>query len=182
MDCYNMNMFDGWDKMASARKPIIAGVNGFCLGGGCELAMMCDFIVAGNKAKFGQPEITLGTIPGIGGTQRMLRAVGKSKAMDLILTGDFMGAEEAKDYGLVSRIFPAEDLEAEVLKIAEKVAGYSKPATMMAKEAVNEGYELTLKEGVKYERRLFFGSFASKDQKEGMAAFVEKRAPTFTDC
>merc|ERR1711865_1123754 len=122
MDAYKTNMFDSWDRTTLTNKPVIAAVNGYALGGGCELAMMCDFIIAGDKAQFGQPEITLGTIPGIGGTQRMLRAVGKAKAMDLILTGDFMGAEEAKDYGLVSRIFPAEDLEAEVLKIAEKVA------------------------------------------------------------
>lgn len=169
----------GHDRITRFRKPIIAAVNGFALGGGCELAMLCDFIVASAKAKFGQPEINLGVAPGIGGTQRLTRFVGKSKAMDMILTGRMMGAEEAERSGLVSRIFPADTLIAEVLAIAAKIASQSPLAVAMNKELVEAAYETTLTTGVALERRLFHSLFAFEDQKEGMAAFVEKRKPAF---
>ncbi len=168
-------------KIEACRKPIIAAVAGFALGGGCELAMMCDFILAAENAKFGQPEINLGTIPGSGGTQRLTRFVGKSKAMEMCLTGRMMDAEEAERAGLVSRVIPAAELMDEVMKTAERIAAMSKPATMMAKEAVNRAYETTLAEGVRFERRLFHSTFAMADQKEGMAAFIEKRKPAFKD-
>ena len=168
-----------WETILEVRKPVIAAVAGFALGGGCELAMMCDFVLAANTAKFGQPEITLGIIPGSGGTQRLTRLVGKSKAMELVLTGRMMDAAEAERAGLVARIVPAADLVAEALKTAEKIASFSRPSVLMAKEAVNRALETTLTEGVRFERRLFHSLFATEDQKEGMAAFAEKRPPNF---
>jgi enoyl-CoA hydratase len=178
-DAYLSDFIGRWDAVARARKPIIAAVAGFALGGGCEVAMMCDFIIAADTAQFGQPEIKLGVIPGAGGTQRLTRAIGKAKAMDLVLTGRMMGAEEAERAGLVARVVPAADLIAEALKAGAAVAAMSLPAAMMAKEAVNAAFETTLAEGVRYERRLFYSLFATQDQKEGMAAFVEKRKPAF---
>jgi enoyl-CoA hydratase len=170
-----------WERVTRCRKPVIAAVAGYALGGGCELAMMCDFIIAGDNAKFGQPEITIGTIPGAGGTQRLTRFVGKSKAMEMCLTGRMMDAEEAERSGLVSRIVPVADLVEEAVKVATKIAGLSAPIVMMAKESVNRAYETTLSEGVKSERRLFHATFATADQKEGMNAFAEKRPPVFTN-
>ncbi|WP_160123655.1 enoyl-CoA hydratase [Rhodovarius lipocyclicus] len=169
-----------WEVVPTIRKPVIAAVSGFALGGGCELAMMCDFILAAENAKFGQPEINLGVIPGAGGTQRLTRAVGKAKAMELVLTGRFMDAAEAERAGLVSRIVPLDKLMEEALKVGQKLATLSRPATAMAKEAVNRAFETTLAEGVRFERRLFHGLFASADQKEGMSAFAEKRPAQFT--
>ncbi len=169
----------GWETILQVRKPVIAAVSGYALGGGCELAMMCDFIIAADTAKFGQPEINLGVIPGAGGSQRLTRFVGKSKAMDMVLTGRNMDAQEAERSGLVSRIVPAADLLDEVMKVADRIAGLSLPSVMMAKEAVNRSYETTLNEGVRFERRLFHSLFATEDQKEGMAAFIEKRQPAF---
>ena len=169
----------GWDDVAAFRKPMIAAVSGFALGGGCELAMMCDFIIASETAKFGQPEITLGIRPGMGGTQRLTRAVGKAKAMDLVLTGRMMDAAEAERSGLVARVVTPEKLMEEALAAAEKIAGYSLPATMMAKEAVVRAHETVLSEGMRAERRLFHALFATEDQKEGMTAFIEKRKPAF---
>jgi enoyl-CoA hydratase len=168
-----------WEHIRNVRKPVIAAVAGYALGGGCELAMMCDIIIAAESAKFGQPEINLGIFPGAGGTQRLPRAVGKAKAMDLCLTARMMDAAEAERAGLVSRVVPADKLMAEALAAAEKIASYSLPVAMMAKEAVNRAYESTLSEGVLFERRMFHAAFALDDQKEGMAAFVEKRKPTF---
>jgi enoyl-CoA hydratase len=168
-----------WERVTRCRKPVIAAVAGFALGGGCELAMMCDFIIAGDNAKFGQPEIKLGVMPGSGGTQRLTRFVGKSKAMEMCLTGRMMDAAEAERSGLVSRVVPAADLVAEALKVAEAIADMSGPITMMTKESVNRAYETTLSEGVRFERRLFHSMFATADQKEGMAAFVDKRKPKF---
>ncbi|MFZ5610567.1 MAG: enoyl-CoA hydratase [Pseudomonadota bacterium] len=165
--------------IARCRKPIIAAVNGYALGGGCELAMLCDTIFAGEGAKFGQPEIKLGVIPGIGGSQRLPRAVGKAKAMDMVLTGRNMDAEEAERAGLVSRIFPAEDLLEETMKVARAIAGLSRPAVLLAKEAVNRAGEGPLAEGLLFERRAFHALFATEDQKEGMAAFIDKRSPKF---
>lgn len=180
MDAYNRNFITGtWEKVATTRKPVIAAVAGFALGGGCEVAMMCDFIIAADTAKFGQPEITIGTIPGAGGTQRLTRAVGKAKAMDMCLTGRMMDAEEAERSGLVSRIVPAADLVDEAVKAASKIAALSKPILYMAKECVNRAFETTLAEGVFFERRMFHASFGTEDQKEGMAAFAEKRKPAF---
>ncbi len=179
VDAFLGDFLGRWDAVARARKPIIAAVSGFALGGGCELAMMCDFILAADTATFGQPEIKLGVIPGAGGTQRLTRAIGKAKAMDLVLTGRMMGAEEAERAGLVARIVPAADLVAEALKAGAAIAGMPLPAVIAAKEAVNKAFETTLAEGVKFERRLFYGLFATEDQKEGMAAFVEKRKPSF---
>jgi enoyl-CoA hydratase len=170
-----------WDRVARARKPVIAAVAGFALGGGCELAMQCDLIIAAENAKFGQPEIKLGVIPGIGGTQRLARAVGKAKAMDLCLTGRMMDAAEAERAGLVARIVPLATLMDEALKAAEAIASFSLPALMMAKEAVNRAFDTTLAEGVRFERRAFQSLFATEDQKEGMAAFVEKRPPRFNN-
>ena len=168
-----------WEHIAKIRKPIIAAVSGYALGGGCEIAMMCDFIIAADNAKFGQPEITIGTIPGAGGTQRLTRFVGKSKAMEMCLTGRMMDAEEAERSGLVSRVVPFEQLMDECLKIAAQIAALSRPSVMMAKESVNKAYEMTLSEGVKFERRLFHSTFATEDQKEGMSAFAEKRKANF---
>lgn len=179
VDAFLDDFIGRWDTVARARKPIIAAVAGFALGGGCELAMMCDFILAADTATFGQPEIKLGVIPGAGGTQRLTRAVGKAKAMDLILTGRMMGAEEAERAGLVARIVPAADLLAEALKTAATIAAMSLPAVLMAKEAVNRAFETTLTEGIRHERRLFYSLFATNDQKEGMSAFIEKRKAAF---
>ncbi len=169
------------ETITRVRKPIIAAVAGYCLGGGCELAMMCDFIIAADTAKFGQPEINLGICAGMGGTQRLTRAVGKSKAMDMNLTGRFMDAAEAERCGLVSRIVPAKDLLSETMKIAGKIAEKSALAVMAVKESVNRAQETTLREGLLFERRAFHASFATEDQKEGMAAFLEKRTPQFRD-
>lgn len=168
-----------WEEASRCRKPVIAAVAGYALGGGCELAMMCDFIICAENAKFGQPEINLGVTPGAGGTQRLPRLVGKSKAMDMILTGRMMDAEEAERSGLASRIVPTDDLVDEALKIAGKIADLSMPSVMMAKEMVNRSLETTLAEGVRFERRLFHSLFATEDQKEGMSAFVDKRKPRF---
>jgi len=168
-----------WETLRKVRKPVIAAVSGFALGGGCELAMMCDFIIAAESARFGQPEIKLGIIPGAGGTQRLPRAVGKAKAMDLVLTARMMDAAEAERAGLVSRVVPNDKLLEEAMAAANVIAGYSLPAVMMAKEAINRAYEAPLAEGMLYERRLFHSLFATDDQKEGMAAFVEKRSPNF---
>ena len=169
----------GWERVAQCRKPVIAAVGGFALGGGCEVAMMCDIVIAAETARFGQPEINLGTIPGAGGTQRMPRFIGKAKAMDLCLTGRMMDGAEAERAGLVSRIVPADKLMDETLAVAEKVASMSRPIAMMVKESVNRAFETTLAEGVRFERRLFHSTFATEDQKEGMAAFVAKRKPAF---
>ncbi len=169
----------GWERFAHCRKPVIAAVAGYALGGGCEVAMMCDFVLAADTAKFGQPEIRLGTIPGIGGTQRLTRLVGKSKAMEMCLTGRMMAAEEAERAGLVSRIVPAADLIDEAIRVATEIAELSRPSVMMAKEAANRAYETSLAEGIRFERRLFHASFATADKAEGMAAFGEKRKPDF---
>ncbi|AQV95716.1 enoyl-CoA hydratase [Cupriavidus necator] len=180
MDVYKGDYITrNWETIRKIRKPVIAGVAGYALGGGCELAMMCDIIIAADSAKFGQPEVKLGTMPGAGGTQRLPRAVSKAKAMDLCLTARMMDAAEAERAGLVSRVVPADKLLDEVLAAAETIAGFSLPVVMMIKESVNTAYETTLAEGVHFERRLFHATFASEDQKEGMAAFVEKRAPNF---
>jgi enoyl-CoA hydratase len=180
-ETYLEDFITSWDRVASRRKPIIAAVAGFALGGGCELAMMCDIIIAADTAKFGQPEIKLGVMPGSGGTQRLARMVGKAKAMDLVLTGRTMDAAEAERSGLVSRVVPAADLMAEAMKTAETIANLSLPIVMMAKESVNRAYETTLAEGIRFERRVFHAMFATKDQKEGMAAFIAKRPPAFSD-
>lgn len=179
IDVYMEDFFAGWEALTRIRKPIIAAVSGYALGGGCELAMMCDFIIAGDNAKFGQPEITLGVMPGMGGSQRLTRFVGKSKAMDMCLTGRMMDAAEAERTGLVSRVVPPAEVVEEALKAAAKIAGFSHPAVMMTKEAVNRAYETTLTEGLRFERRVFHSMFALDDQKEGMAAFSEKRTPNF---
>jgi enoyl-CoA hydratase len=170
-----------WDRVASRRKPLVAAVAGFALGGGCELALMCDIIIAADTARFGQPEIKVGVLPGSGGTQRLTRIVGKSKAMEMCLTGRLMDAAEAERSGLVARVVPAADLLAEALRTAETIASMSLPAVMMIKESINRAYETTLAEGIRFERRVFHAMFATADQKEGMAAFVEKRAPKFTN-
>ncbi|MEO5756108.1 MAG: enoyl-CoA hydratase [Mesorhizobium sp.] len=180
-DAYSQDFFVGWEELTRVRKPIIAAVAGYALGGGCELAMMCDFISAADTAKFGQPEITLGVMPGMGGSQRLTHFVGKSKAMDMCLTGRMMDAPEAERSGLVSRVVPAGELIDEALKAAAKIADFSLPSVMMTKEAVNRAYETTLAEGLRFERRLFHSLFALDDQKEGMAAFAEKRKPNFTN-
>ena len=174
-------MFADWAKMANLKKPVIAAVNGFALGGGCELAMQCDIIVAGDKAKFGQPEINLGVIPGAGGTQRLIRAVGKSKAMDMVLTGKMIDAEQAERDGLVARIYPSDDLVDETIKMGFTIAEKGQIASMMAKEAVNAAAEMSLTEGLRFERRLFHALFATADQKEGMNAFLNKRKPDFSN-
>jgi len=182
MDVFKSNLFAAAnDRIAAIRKPIIAAVAGYALGGGCELAMLCDFIIAADNAKFGQPEINLGVMPGIGGTQRLTRFVGKSKAMEMCLTGRNMDAAEAERAGLVSRVVPLADLLPEAMKAATKIASQSLPIVMMTKEAVNRAYETTLAEGIRFERRLFHAMFATGDQKEGMAAFAEKRKPNFKD-
>ena len=182
MDVYMSDFITAeWERISRCRKPVIAAVAGYALGGGCELAMMCDFILAADNAKFGQPEINLGIIPGAGGTQRLPRFVGKSKAMEMALLGQsrMMDAEEAERSGLVSRILPLADLIEEAIKTAQKISELSQPIVMMAKESVNRAYETTLSEGVRFERRLFHSAFATDDQKEGMAAFSEKRKPDF---
>ena len=166
-----------WERAARCRKPVIAAVAGYALGGGCELAMMCDFIIAADTAKFGQPEITLGVLPGAGGSQRLTRLVGKSKAMEMCLTGRMMDAEEAERGGLVSRVVPAAQLMEDALETAQKIAAMSMPAAMMVKESINRAYETTLAEGIRFERRMFHAAFATEDQKEGMAAFADKRKP-----
>ena len=179
LDAFMSDFPGGWHQVAQARKPVIAAVSGFALGGGCELAMQCDLIIAADTAKFGQPEIKLGVIPGIGGTQRLTRAVGKAKAMDLCLTGRMMDAAEAERCGLVARVVPAASLLDEAMKVAETIASMSLPALMVAKEAVNAAFETTLTEGIRFERRTFQALFATSDQKEGMVAFIEKRPPKF---
>ncbi|WP_432085938.1 enoyl-CoA hydratase [Streptomyces sp. bgisy095] len=179
MDMYLSDWFTAWDRLGQVRTPTVAAVAGYALGGGCELAMLCDVLLAADTAVFGQPEIRLGVIPGIGGSQRLTRAVGKAKAMELCLTGRTMDAAEAERAGLVSRIVPADDLLAEAWEVAGTVAAMSKPVAMMAKESVNRAFETTLAEGVRFERRLFHAVFATEDQKEGMSAFVEKRPPEF---
>ncbi|WP_298936524.1 enoyl-CoA hydratase [uncultured Ruegeria sp.] len=182
VDVYGQNLFgDVNDRICAIRKPIIAAVAGYALGGGCELAMLCDFIIAADTAKFGQPEINLGVIAGLGGSQRLTRFVGKSKSMDMNLTGRFMDAEEADRSGLVSRVVPAKKLMEEAIGAAQKIAEKSQLSAMAAKEAVNRSYELPLSEGMLFERRVFHSMFATEDQKEGMAAFLEKRAAQFRD-
>jgi enoyl-CoA hydratase len=182
MDMFKSDFFAfACERIAAVRKPMIAAVAGYALGGGCELAMLCDFIIAADTAKFGQPEVTLGVLPGMGGSQRLTRFVGKSKAMDMCLTGRMMDAAEAERAGLVSRVVPAADLLPETMKAAARIAEQSLPALMMVKEAVNRSYETSLAEGLLFERRLFHASFATEDQKEGMAAFAEKRKPAFKD-
>jgi enoyl-CoA hydratase len=171
-----------WERVSRTRKPIVAAVAGFALGGGCELAMMCDIVIAADNAKFGQPEIKLGVMPGVGGTQRLTRFVGKAKAMDMCLTGRMMDAAEAERSGLVTRVVPADQLIDEALKMANTIASMSRPVVMMAKESINRAYETTLAEGIRFERRVFHSMFALEDQKEGMAAFVEKRPPNFKHC
>ncbi len=178
-EAYLGNFAADWDRVARARKPIVAAVAGFALGGGCELAMQCDLIIAADSAKFGQPEIKLGVIPGIGGTQRLTRAIGKAKAMDLVLTGRMMDAAEAERSGLVARVVPAADLMSEAMKVAETIAGMALPAVLAGKEAVGVAFESSLAEGVRFERRVFHSLFATEDQKEGMKAFVEKRKPAW---
>jgi enoyl-CoA hydratase len=179
MDAFMGDFAANWDALSRARKPIVAAVAGFALGGGCELAMMCDVVIAADSAKFGQPEIKLGVIPGIGGTQRLTRAVGKAKAMDLCLTGRMMDAAEAERSGLVARVVPAASLMDEAMKVAETIASMSLPSLMIAKESVNRAFETTLAEGMRFERRVFHSLFATADQKEGMAAFVAKRPAKF---
>jgi len=179
---YKEDFLGWWGNIANTKKPIIAAVNGYALGGGCEVAMMCDIIYAGDKAKFGQPEITLGTIPGAGGTQRLTRAIGKSRAMEMNLTGLPITAAEAASAGLVSKVFPADQLVEEAIKTADKIASHSKVAVQMAKEATNAAHELSLKEGLRLEKRIFHSSFGTKDRKEGMDAFVEKRKAVWEDC
>ena len=176
---YIDDFFAGWDRVAARRKPMIAAVAGFALGGGCELAMMCDFIIAADTAKFGQPEIKLGVMPGIGGSQRLTRLIGRAKAMEMCLTGRMMDAEEAERSGLVARVVPAGSLLEEAMKTAETIASMSLPIAMMTKEAIHRADEVSLSEGIRFERRVFHAMFATQDQKEGMAAFVEKRKPDF---
>ncbi|OBI93720.1 enoyl-CoA hydratase [Mycobacterium sp. 1245805.9] len=179
-DAFGSDFFATWGKLAAVRTPTIAAVAGYALGGGCELAMMCDLLIAADTAKFGQPEIKLGVLPGMGGSQRLTRAIGKAKAMDLILTGRTIDAAEAERSGLVSRVVPADDLLTEAKAVATTISQMSHSAARMAKEAVNRAFESTLSEGLLYERRLFHSSFATEDQSEGMAAFIEKRPPNFT--
>ena len=178
-DTYVEDMFAAWDRVADRRKPMVAAVSGFALGGGCELAMMCDIILAAENAKFGQPEIKLGVMPGAGGTQRLTKAIGKAKAMEMCLTGRMMDAAEAERSGLVSRVLPVADLLPEALRVAETIASMSLPIAMMTKESVNRAFETTLTEGVRFERRLMLAMFATADQKEGMTAFMEKRPAKF---
>ncbi|WP_446654023.1 enoyl-CoA hydratase [Blastomonas sp.] len=179
-DMYGSNFFAGYDRVTATRKPVIAAVAGYALGGGCELAMMCDFIIAADNAKFGQPEIKLAVTPGMGGSQRMARAIGKAKTMDMCLTGRMMDATEAEQSGLVARVVPLADLVDEAVKAAETIAGMAPLATLAVKEMVNAAFETTLQQGVVFERRLFHGLFGSEDQKEGMTAFVEKRPGKWT--
>lgn len=180
MDVYKEDFITvNWERLSQCRKPVIAAVAGYALGGGCEFAMMCDFILAAKNAKFGQPEILIGTIPGAGGTQRLPRFIGKAKAMEMALTGRMMDAEEAERAGLVSRIVPADELVDEAVATAEKIANLSQPTVMLAKESVNRAYETTLAEGIRFERRVFHSTFSTEDQKEGMSAFAEKRTAEF---
>jgi len=179
MSAYKEDFIGSWECVARARKPVIAAVAGYALGGGCEMAMSCDFIIAADTAKFGQPEINLGVMPGAGGTQRLARFVGKAKAMDMCLTGRMMDADEANKCGLVSRVVPADKLLEEALKVADLIAGKSTVIAMMTKESVNRAFETTLAEGIRFERRVFHAMFSTEDQKEGMTAFVEKRKPNF---
>ena len=179
VDAYAGDFIGPWERITKCRKPVIAAVAGYALGGGCELAMMCDFIIAADNAKFGQPEITLGVIPGAGGTQRLTRAVGKAKAMEMILSGRMIGAEEAERANLVSRVVPAAELMEETMKVAKRIAHLSQPIVAMAKSAVNGAFETALAEGVRYERAIFYSAFATEDQKEGMQAFLEKRKPEY---
>jgi enoyl-CoA hydratase len=181
IDIFRADYAGDYERLTRVRKPLIAAVAGFALGGGCELAMLCDFIIAADNAKFGQPEIKLGIIPGIGGTQRLTHAVGKAKAMDMILTGRMMDAAEAERSGLVARVVPAAILMQEAIKVAETIAALSQPSLLAAKEAVNRSFETSLTEGVRFERRVFHALFATKDRKEGMTAFIEKRLPRFTN-
>ncbi|RED52028.1 enoyl-CoA hydratase [Aestuariispira insulae] len=181
MEMYGEDFFAVWERFTHARKPVIAAVAGYALGGGCELAMMCDFIIAAETAKFGQPEIKLGVMPGMGGSQRLTRFVGKSVAMDMCLTGRMMDAAEAKQTGLVARVVAADQLIEEAKQAARTIAGFSQPIVAMTKETVNRSYEMTLSEGIRFERRLFHAMFATEDQKEGMNAFVEKRKAQFKD-
>jgi enoyl-CoA hydratase/carnithine racemase len=180
-DTYMTDMLTWWDQIAKIKKPIVGAVNGYSLGGGNELAMMCDILIAGDNAKFGQPEVTLGVIPGMGGTQRLTHAIGKSRAMEMILTGDMMGAEEAAQRGLVSRVVAADLCVAEALTVARKISSKSQPCIAQAKECVNQAFEQSLANGLNFERRVFQSNFATKDQKEGMAAFTEKRKPNWTN-
>ncbi|MBL8483623.1 MAG: enoyl-CoA hydratase [Rhodocyclaceae bacterium] len=183
MEAYKSDFITrNWERLKTFRKPVIAAVAGVALGGGCELAMMCDLVFAADNARFGQPEVKIGTLPGAGGTQRLPRAVGKAKAMDMVLTGRLMDAAEAERSGLVARVYPAHSLLEETLSVARTMAGYSQPVLMMLKEAVNRAFESPLNEGLLFERRTLHASFALADQKEGMAAFLEKRAPRFGNC
>ena len=181
VEAYGKNMFSNWGDINKVAKPIVGAVNGFALGGGCELMMMCDILIAGENAKFGQPEIKLGVIPGCGGTQRLVKAIGKSRAMEIILTGDMLSVDEAVQLGLVSRKVPVDQTLPEALKVASTIAQYSLPVIRACKETVNANYEMTLEEGLRFERRTFHSLFALNDQKEGMAAFIEKRKPNFTN-
>jgi len=181
MDTLKSRMFTDWDNLRLLKKPVIAAVNGYALGGGCELAMMCDIIIAGENAQFGQPEIKLGTIPGMGGTQRLTRAIGKSKAMEMVLTGKSISALEAEKAGLVSRVVPEDKLLESAMEIASAIGSHSKPIVQMAKDCVNRAYEATLAEGLHYEKGIFWSTFATHDQKEGMKAFVSKTKPNFLD-
>jgi len=178
---FGSNFLAHWDRLSRNIKPTIAAVNGFALGGGCEVAMMCDIILAGEKAKFGQPEIAIGTIPGAGGTQRLTHAIGKSRAMQMCLTGEMITAQQASEWGLVSSVHPPSELVDAAVKLGEKIASHSKIVVGMAKESVNNAYEMSLREGLHFEKRLFHATFATKDRLEGMTAFVEKRKPNFTD-
>lgn len=177
VDMYTSQKFKTWEEITTIKKPIIAAVSGFALGGGCELAMTCDIILASKSAKFGQPEIKLGTIPGVGGSQRLTKAIGKSKSMELNLTGEFIDAETAERWGLVSRVVPDETLLDEALKLGEKISSFSQPIVAMVKECVNKSYDLSLTEGINYERKIFYSTFATEDQKIGMSAFVAKQNP-----
>lgn len=181
LDMYRSDELSGWDRLSAVRTPLLAAVSGFALGGGCELAMLCDILIASDTAKFGQPEIKLGVIPGLGGSQRLTRAVGKALAMDMVLTGRTIDAAEALRAGIAARVVPAEQLLDEAMAAAETIAGMSLPIAMLAKEAVNAAYETMLSSGLRFERRVFFSTFATNDQKEGMRAFIEKRAPRFTN-
>ena len=178
-DAVTADLWGEWEALGNFRKPTVAAVAGYALGGGCEVALMCDIVIAADNAKFGQPEITLGVIPGMGGTQRLARSIGKAKTMDLVLTGRLMDVEEAERCGLVARIVPAADLLEEALRIADKIANFSLPAVMLAKEAVNRAFEVPLADGLRFERRVFHSLFATDDQSEGMEAFVQKRSPQF---
>lgn len=180
VECYTNNLFKNWTDITEITKPTIAAISGYALGGGCELAMMCDIMIAAESAKFGQPEITLGVIPGCGGTQRLIRAIGKAKAMEMVLSGNMIDAHQAERDGLVCRVVPNDALLDEALKLGNKIATFSRPAVAMAKETVNSAYELNLAEGVRFERRIFHSMFSLDDQKEGMAAFIEKRPANWT--